>query len=135
MLFGAIAAQEIEKYWPICREILLPSFRDVVNPLTVDDYYIPLKTRINQLWAAINGEKIIGAAITSVDCGSAGKVCMVHSIAGEDMKSWISLFDEKVTQYARDNECFAIQAVTRKGFTKIFPDLIEDGIIFVRLLK
>lgn len=136
MHFGCLRQDEIDTYWSTCRALLIPAFRDAVNIYTVDDYYTAIKDGGLHLWVAVDGEGTVrGTVVTSIDQGSAMSICTVHSIGGKDLNSWVSLFDEAVTKFARDNGCKAIEAVTRKGFTKVFPDLIEDGTIYVRILK
>ena len=135
MRFGCLKADEVDTYWPVCREMLGSAFKDKINIYTVDDYHKPLLEGNLQLWVALNDRDVIGAVVTSIDTGSAMSVCTVHSLAGECLKTWSPLMDEALTKFAKDNNCKAIEAVTRKGFSRVFPDFIEDGTIYVRIIK
>lgn len=132
--FRFIPYADVAKLWPICRQILIPSFRDLVNTHSVDDYLAGLQRQIVQLWVAEDAGLPIGAAVTQVDEGSAMRVCTVLSISGVRFSEWAAQFDKEITSFAKQNGCHAIEAVTRRGFARVLPDLQEDGVIYVKLL-
>lgn len=134
MYFGHLAPSEIDVCWPEIRQLLGAAFRDQVNIYSVDDYYEPLKVGGMQLWLAVDSIPI-GAVITSIDTGSAMSVCTVHSLAGERLKEWSGLMDDALMGFAKANKCKAIEAVTRKGFSRVFPNFVEDGVIYIRMVE
>lgn len=134
VVFGSIAPARIPALWSACREILLPAFRYRVQEHTVDDYYEPLLKGELQLWGAFQNSTIIGAAVTSIDQGSAAKVCSILSLAGSDLPAWIDQVNALITQFAADHQCTAVQAVTRRGFSRFVPDFVEDGVVYVKII-
>lgn len=132
MLFRVL---DVNDYWPACERWLRKASRDRIEIYSLDDYYKLLLAGEAQLWAVMDDGIINGAAITSLDFGSAGGACTVHKLGGRGLKNWYREFDEEITRFAKANGCSAVMAVTRKGFTKYFPDFEEDGVIYVRVIK
>lgn len=132
--FGGVPLLDLDLYWPVCKRILSPAF-NTYEPLSQEDYFEKLKTNHMQLWAAVDDGRIIGAVITSIDNGSAMKICVVMKLSGKRLKDWALLADNVISDFANINNCDAIQYVGREGFERVFPSLERDGVIFVRILK
>lgn len=135
MFFGPVPVSQVDTYWPICRNYLEKAVSDRLNIYTIDDYYQPLKKGELTLWVVEKEEKVIGAVLTSIDTGSAGSICSVHSLGGEHFKEWSSLFDQEITAHARAHRCLAIESITRDAFQRILPDLVRTGSVYTRLLE
>lgn len=134
VIFGVIAPARIPALWAECREMLQSAFRYRVQEHTVDDYYDPLLRGELQLWCAFQNGDLIGALVTSIDHGSAAKVLNVLSLAGREFSKWVSMVDRSLTQFAADTQCIAWQAVTRRGFSRFIPDLVEDGVVYIKMV-
>lgn len=135
MIFEGVKIEDIDLHWKKCREILEKAFRGKVHADCADDYYPNLLTGHLQLWIARNENEIIGSAITIMEHGSRAKICTILSCAGDDLANWIDLLDVEITGFAKQNNCDAIEYIGRKGFTKFIPKYVEDGRIYVKLLK
>jgi len=134
MRFVIINKESINEYWPRCRDILEKAFRGKVHADCVDDYYDLLKIGHLQLWIA-QADDIVGAAVTVIEQGSKAKICTILSCAGDNLEKWIALLDSNISEFARENDCDAIEYIGRKGFTRFVPEYVEDGRIYVKLLK
>lgn len=132
-MFMMLRPQEVNSLWPVCRDILQASFQQRVHVHSVDDYYPFLLSGHYQLWIAIDREEIIGAVVSSLEEGSNAKICNIMSLAGKDLTKWIGELDSKITEFAKLNGCYAVEAVTRKGFSRYVPDFVEDGMVYVKL--
>lgn len=126
---------DVDNYWAKARELLAPAFNYRVNIFTVDDCYEPLKRDEMQLWLATRDTEIIGAAITTITRGSLGSLCEIISLGGSHLKDWIALVDQQISHFATLQNCIAVEAITRRGFTHYVPDFIEDGRIHVKILR
>lgn len=135
MAFYVVNIQDIDLFWPQCKEILKSAFRGLVHRHSVDDYYEPLKEGAMQLWVAGNDNKIDGAVVTSLEQGSQAKACQIFSLAGESLKDWVSDMDRTLTEFAKANDCQVIEAITRQGFSRFVPDFVEDGRLYVKVIK
>ena len=121
----------IDIAWPACKEVLKGAFRYRFHTHTVSDYLPMLKSGEAQLWAAYD-DGLYGAVVTCIDRGSAATALTVLSLAGRDLKKWAHLLDKELMEFARQNKCQAIEAVTRRGFSKLIPDFVEDGVNYIR---
>lgn len=125
-----IQPHEIDLHWEECKKLLKPAFRWRVQLHNVDDYYEPLKNGQLQLW------RLPGAAmVTSIDKGSNAKVCTILSLSGKNIKSWIADLNETLTKFAKSEGCNAIEAITRKGFSRFVPEFVPDGIVYIKILE
>lgn len=134
MMFDIIPVEHVDFFWPEVKEILKPSFRYIRNSHQVDDYLAPLKAGNLQMWLAKDGDKVVGACVTAIDHEYTGKVLFIYSVAGERLKDWVHLMDAALDQFGLANGCHCIEAVTRKGFSKLVPAYKEDGVIYVKML-
>ena len=126
---------EVPAVWPMCKDLLAKSFFRHVHTYGVDDLYDPLLTGEFQLWAAVRDGQVIGAAVTVIEEGRKAKVLSVLNLGGEDIKDWIASLDKAFTLFARQNNCLAYEAVTRKGFSRLVPGFIEDGVVYVKFVN
>ncbi len=134
MIFRPVYPREIENYWPIFQELLRPSFRYRVHTDRVEDYFDPLVEGDYQLWAVVDGEDIISAVVTCLEEGTNAKICSVLCLGGQRLKEWAHLMDETLTAFANENKCYAVEATTRKGFSRFIPNFVEDGVVYVKIL-
>lgn len=135
MIFRDMKPHEIDGIWLECREILKAAFRQRIHVHTVDDYYPMLKVGDATLWCAIEDDKIIGCVVTVVDIGTGAKVVTMLSLAGRGLKKWIGLLDKTLTEYAERLDCDAVEAVTRRGFSRFVPDFVEDGVVYIKVIR
>ena len=130
----ATSAEAIQ-IWPLCHPLLAKSFFRHVHTYGVDDLFDHVKSGEFQLWAAIRDGQIIGAAVTVLEEGPKAKVLSVLNLGGENVKDWIGPLDKAFTRFARENGCVAYEAVTRKGFARLVPGFMEDGVVYVKFVN
>lgn len=136
MKFIAILPQELDSVWLECHEILSKSFgkRNYVH--CVDDYYSLVKNKEAQLWVAIHGDEIYGAALTVVSIGSTNKICEIVSLAGKKLRLWIGEMEKTITDFAKANGCVQVDAITRRGFSRFAPSFRahNDAVLHIKLI-
>lgn len=76
----------------------------------------------SQLWVIASGEKILAAGTTElVELENGRKLCMVSTLAGEDMAVWDHTW-ETFERFAKESGCDAIQIVGRIGWVRYLRD-------------
>lgn len=81
----------------------------------------------NILWVAIRDEKIIAAFVTSLVVHECVRSIKAWLIGGADMREWAQPFFETMTRHAKKNDCAVLEGVGRRGWSKIYPGLIDTG--------
>lgn len=115
--------------------MLAPAMQDRLNINTIDDMYAPIASGVLDLWVCVRKGEVIGAVITSIDAGSAGKICSVHCLAGSDLKQWVKQGNDAIKAYARAHRCTAIESITRNGWARLIPDSVETGKVYAVILE
>ena len=135
MTFEQLLPAEVPSHWPVCRDLLAKAFRYRMSAHSVDDYYNLLLNGNLQLFVVKSDATVIAAIVTSIDAGTNAKVCSILSLAGENIPLWIDLVDRHITDFANFHECNGIEWVGRPGFTKLVEGFVEDGRVFVKVLR
>ena len=87
-----------------------------------------------QLWLAWSDEKIYGVAITQMTNYPQYRSLLVLLLSGEDKELWLDRIGI-MEDFARENGCKRIEAVTRKGMQKMLPDWKWTNIILRKELN
>ena len=135
MQFGPVAPEAVEAVWPHAAPHLSGSFTRRVQAYDLDHLKEYCLSGACQLWVAFDGGRILGAAATLLTEEPLAKTCSIINLGGERLKEWIALLDDKLTEFARENGCQVVEAVTRKGFSRFVPGFEEDGIVYIKAIK
>lgn len=68
-----------------------------------------------QLWAVLDGDRPIGAAVTQLK----GERVLLWQIAGHRMSEWSQLFVRTVAAWAKSVGCVALYGAGRKGWKRV----------------
>lgn len=94
---------------------------------TIDDLHGMIAAGECNLWVAGRGKEIIGAFVTHAVVYPRGRSIKAWLMAGKDMDEWAQPFFEKMKRHAKRNGCVFLEGCGRKGWTKIYPGLIDMG--------
>lgn len=112
---GGVPAADIMKVWPGIERLL----KRVVKPdtgYTIESVLTALQLAKMQLWVIGDFQGIV---VTQIEDRPAQRVLFTLFIAGDNMAEWIDNCGEVLADYARGNDCAAIEFSGRKGWNKI----------------
>jgi hypothetical protein len=72
-----------------------------------------------KLWGIYEYGSLSGAMVTQMESGSRGRALNVVALGGEGMDHWLESLLERLTQYARENECRYIFEMGRRGWLRV----------------
>jgi hypothetical protein len=86
------------------------------------------------LWLAINEEpRIVGAGITHLVIGVAGKVCEIIAWGADDQRKCAPLLSV-VEAYAKHEGCVATRLIGRKGWARLLQDYKIKALIMEKVI-
>jgi hypothetical protein len=72
------------------------------------------------LWLAADGKTVIGAGVTQLVEGNAGRVCEIIAWGAESQRRCAPLL-ETIHEYARSEGCVKTRLIGRKGWARALP--------------
>lgn len=112
---GGVPSDHIMTVW----ERIEPMLKRVVHidtGQTLDSVRMELLTARAQLWVIGDFQ---GLAITSIEDRPSQRVLFTPFLVGEKMSEWLDEWIEVQDNYARYNQCVAVEFSGRKGWNKI----------------
>ena len=94
----------------------------------IEDLYLSICKYDHLLWIAFDDKKIKGAVVTNVIVYPKKKFLCMGFWGGEDFFDWKDAMLNILKSWAKDNKCDGIEAVGRKGWSKVFK---QDGHAFL----
>jgi len=138
-----VPVSDIDKMWPLVLPFLLPAF-ETTNKLDTEDAKVLCEDGMAQLWIIWAPERyavdggigvLMGASITSIDCYSNGyRILSFLVMGGTDTEYWASSAIEKVEEFARAEECRAVEFKGRKGWGRVFPQYKPTAWVYTKEL-
>lgn len=133
-VFGVVWTH-IDSVWDQCRRLVQKALLHGDGRYSAEDIYNCLKKREMQLWIyCVTIDNIISCAITEISNFPQVKICTVLYVAGENLSDWIH-YRHSIEQWAKENDCYQIEAYGRMGWTKVVPDYIDVGRIYRKVLR
>ena len=124
----------VDTVWPFVARMLDRAIpKEPLAFFTIEDVREDLERTDTVLWVAAHNDKIIAAFVTSlVVYKSVRSIKNVRSIkaylmAGDDLHAWAAPFFETMKRHAKKNGCTVLEGCGRRGWTKIYPGLIDTG--------
>lgn len=77
-----------------------------------------LSNNEQQLWAVMDGNAVIAAAVTRIALTRGGEVVEVYLVGGDDFRRWIAALNDTIEVSAREIGCVAMRAYGRMGWLK-----------------
>ena len=113
--------------WPLVSRLIkaavkrtgLCSFKDIESAVLAGKSLV---------WMAWTGRSVEAAATTELIETEAGKVCVITTCAGNDMRRWLPLV-EGIEQYARNERCKLVRIYGRKGWLSVLDGYREKHVI------
>lgn len=134
MSFFMVDPQKIDLIWKEATSLFENTFNSPSEVHNVEDYYLPLKSGEMQLWVAEIGSILKGCLMTLVEQGTRKRALRVLYLSGESFKEWSEDMDKELTAFAVKHNCAFIEAHARAGFKKVLSGLIQDGIVYVKMI-
>jgi hypothetical protein len=89
------------------------------------DYMTKILNMTAQCWVVLDEGNIVGAGLTEILHYTQHKTLHIILFAGEDFEAQSKDFD-KVVQFAKVNDCVAIEQWGRKGWARTLPKYIPQ---------
>lgn len=115
-LYG-VAPEAVEEVWEQVSPILVKSLQYADGKYSLESIKRALLRRDMQLWMYVR-DGIKACGVTQVLKYPEKKVCVVMFAAGEALSEWIN-FDSLIEEWARDNQCDAIEIYGRPGWERV----------------
>jgi 8-oxo-dGTP pyrophosphatase MutT (NUDIX family) len=112
---GGVRAELLMPVWPKAVQVLRRAVRPETG-YTLDAVLTELQTGHMQLWV-INDFQ--GVVVTQIKVLPLHKVLWVMFLAGDHMDDWLDDWIQVQEEYARFNNCVAVEFSGRKGWQKI----------------
>lgn len=87
----------------------------------------------HNLWVGVRGKEIIAAFVTHAVVYPRARSIKAWLMAGSDMREWAQPFFEKMTRHAKRNGCTILEGCGRRGWTKIYPGLVDMGPVLMAM--
>jgi len=131
-----VSKYDVGKVWSKVEPFLLNALMKWLPVWGTDDIYIELMNDRMQLWIAFDEgkEDLLGAVITQVMVFPKGKILNVMLLGGNNIKIWKESMYNAVRDFAKSEQCYALQAMGRKGWTPLFPNMFESAVIINEIL-
>lgn len=131
-----VAKKDVDKVWLQVEPMLLSALKKNIPLWNTDDIYEGVMKDEMQLWIAYEDEeeKIYGAVITQVMVYPRGKLVNVFLLGGNNIRMWKDKMAEKIEAFSREEGCLYLQAIGRKGWQPLFPDMFESASIIIKVL-
>lgn len=133
----------VEKTWPLVVTFLDAAF-DTTKKIDSEDAKAMCEDGRAQLWViwapeelAGDGKRgaLVGAAITSLDCYSNGyKVLSFLAFGGTNTREWAYSALQTVEDFARAEECQAVEFKGRRGFGRVLPEYKPTAWVYTKEL-
>lgn len=133
----SVSPYNIEKVWGVVSPMLEKAMDKWLPVWEINDVKEDLITGKRILWITIDNEeeKVYGALVTEIMLYPREKILNIVLIGGDEMKKWRECFLEKITAFARSEECYALQGIGRKGWEKVLPDFFQSAIVFNKIIS
>lgn len=130
-----VMVKHIPAVWPWVWKFIEAALKRGVGPKpSLLEVYTKIWNKELQLWVVWKNKEIVAAGLTEVAIEGSRKVCWIYAAGGNAKEAFHSTFS-RVVDWARINGCFSIRIRGRKGWKRIFKDMveIEPGILEKKL--
>lgn len=114
-----IPANLVDHFWPFAEPFIkraLDHSAGEFRPLDLRDY---CKDRVVQLWLVSENERIIAAITTEIINYPRKRHCRIVTLAGSKAPEWTGLADVIIGEWAKEQQCNAMEAYVRKGYVPV----------------
>lgn len=131
-----VVKADVHKVWALVEPMLLGALMKNIPLWNTDDILEGIMKDELQLWIAYEDEKeeVIGAVVTQIMIYPRGKLVNVFLLGGNNIKMWKDKMAEKIEKFAREEGALYLQAIGRRGWTPLFPEMMETATIIIKVL-
>lgn len=116
LLIGMIRDPLSWEHWPIAKAFLHPALMQ--GDEDWPEVEAALTSNEQQLWAIMDGSRVIASAVTRIALTRGGEVVEVYLVGGDDHRRWLAALNDTIAVSARDVGCIAMRAYGRVGWLK-----------------
>ena len=123
MIFTAIPREFLDVVWQDVASMLAKAVATSNGKFHIDDIYRDIENGTYSLWLAIDkeleGNKVVAGITTRVIAYPNKKSLAMDWIGGNRMTEWMPLAMEKLTKFATDCDCCALEGYGRKAWGRV----------------
>lgn len=98
-----------------------------VGALPVDEQFGRLMGGVDDLWLIVEGQKIIGAFVTTI-CSDAGKRFVgVSNLSGVGVRKWVAKMGDKMAEFAHYTGCDFVRCYGKRGWSRLLTNVSIIG--------
>ena len=120
-VFRVRGREAVETYWPKVQLLLRMAINYSDGRWSEASLLNALLKTSQQLWVAVDGH-VIGAATTQIILYPDRKTLFIQFLGGNNFSTWGQQGIEAMTEFAKANNCDAIECFGRKGFLKVLGE-------------
>lgn len=118
-----VTPEQALEYWPTFSPMLKESLDHGVGESTLTDYMRKILSYDAQLWAFMDNDKLKGIGLTQFLNYATHRTLHIIACSGVDWKEWADQY-YIVEQFAKENNCKAVEQWGRKGWAKVLPKYV-----------
>ncbi len=123
MIFTAIPREALDVVWQDVASMLAKAVATSNGKFHIDDIYRDIENGTYSLWLAIDkeleGNKVVAGITTRIIAYPNKKSLAMDWIGGNRMSEWMPLAMEKLTKFAQDCDCCALEGYGRKAWGRV----------------
>ena len=123
MIFTAIPREALDVVWQDVASMLAKAVATSNGKFHIDDIYRDIENGTYSLWLAIDkeleGNKVVAGITTRIIAYPNKKSLAMDWIGGNRMNEWMPLAIEKLTKFAQDCDCCALEGYGRKAWGRV----------------
>jgi len=116
-----VPPDQVSSVWAYVLPHIEAAVKHSEGELQPEDVFPNLCMGDMQLWVVVNDTKLQATVITQIIDYPRKTILRVLCLGGRGLKEWYHLFYQ-IEDFAKSNNCSAIEAWARKGFEKMLPD-------------
>ena len=123
MIFTAIPREVLDVVWQDVASMLAKAVATSNGKFHIDDIYRDIENGTYSLWLAIDkeleGNKVVAGITTRIIAYPNKKSLAMDWIGGNRMNEWMPFAMEKLTKFAQDCDCCALEGYGRKAWGRV----------------
>lgn len=132
MIVRVTDKSHVERLWPTVAPLLALAVGLSNGCYEMDDVLADLMGGKQELWVALDEDRVVAAMTTMFDQYPRKKTLKVVFIGGKKMKKWLAEFRELVEFHAWQNGASMIEGFFREGWVRVWPGARISGVGLVK---
>ena len=119
MIVTLVPGLDADRQWRLVLKHLGPAIATSGGRWQPEDVLMELRLGMAQLWVAMEGETLYGAAITYLRVYPRMKTVFIGWLGGAESDRWLDQFDAAIQRWGRENGCSRLELAGRKGWQRM----------------